>query len=74
MSRFHLTDAICQVEQAQAVLSLWMESATNDSDPQLSFLLGSIITLLNGVPEALNEATEAFMQLKGECDDQQRQI
>ncbi|ENP2075214.1 hypothetical protein ACDA36_004124 [Klebsiella michiganensis] len=74
MSYMQLIDAICRVEQAQAVLSLWLESATDDSEPQLTFLLGSIITLPDGVPEAMNEAGEAFMQLKGEYDDQQRQI
>ena len=60
MRNFPLTDATCQVEQAQAVLSLWMERITKDSDPDLFRLLGSIITLLNGVPEAMSEADSAL--------------
>lgn len=60
MRHMPLIDATCQVEQAQAVLSLWMERITKDSDPDLSRLLGSIITLLNGVPEAMNEAESAL--------------
>ncbi|HBR7852250.1 MULTISPECIES: hypothetical protein [Klebsiella] len=60
MSHLQLIDATCQVEQAQAVLSLWLERTTKDSDPDLPRLLGSIITLLNGVPEAMSEADSAL--------------
>lgn len=60
MRNLSLIDATCQVEQAQAVLSLWMESIQKDSDPDLPRLLGSLMTLLNGVPEAMNEAESAL--------------
>lgn len=60
MSHLQLIDATCQVEQAQAVLSLWLERTTKDSDPDLPRLLGSIITLLHGVPEAMREADSAL--------------
>ncbi|MDK6509597.1 hypothetical protein [Klebsiella oxytoca] len=60
MSHLQLIDATCQVEQAQAVLSLWLERTSKDSDPDLPRLLGSIITLLNGVPEAMSEADSAL--------------
>ena len=60
MRHLPLIDATCQVEQAQAVLSLWMERISKDSDPDLPRLLGSLMTLLNGVPEAKSEAESAL--------------
>lgn len=56
MSKLQLIDATCQVEQAQAVLSMWLESTTKNSHPDLSRLIGSVLTLLHGVPEAMEEA------------------
>ncbi|EBJ7764592.1 hypothetical protein VY507_002517 [Salmonella enterica] len=56
MSQLQLIDAACQIEQAQAVLSMWLESTTNKTDPDLLRLIGSILTLLHGVPEAMSEA------------------
>ncbi|QLY66297.1 hypothetical protein [Enterobacter asburiae] len=56
MSKLQLIDATCQVGQAQAVLSMWLESTTKDSHPDLSRLIGSVLTLLHGVPEAMEEA------------------
>ncbi|HBR1721338.1 TPA: hypothetical protein L9M11_003893 [Klebsiella quasipneumoniae subsp. quasipneumoniae] len=60
MRHLPLIDATRQVEQAQAVLSLWMERISKDSDPDLPRLLGSLMTLLNGVPESMNEAESAL--------------
>ncbi|MDM7174598.1 hypothetical protein QUH50_22180 [Klebsiella variicola] len=60
MRHLPLIDATCQVEQDQAVLSLWMERISKDSDPDLPRLLGSLMTLLNGVPESMNEAESAL--------------
>ncbi|HDG1711066.1 TPA: hypothetical protein R0C45_003802 [Kluyvera ascorbata F0526] len=56
MSNLQLIDATCQVEQAQAVLSMWLESTTKNSHPDLPRLIGSVLTLLNGVPQAMEEA------------------
>ncbi|MFP3095242.1 MULTISPECIES: hypothetical protein [Enterobacteriaceae] len=56
MNQLQLVDATCQIEQAQAVLSMWLESTNKDSDPDLPRLIGSILTLLHGVPEAMSEA------------------
>ncbi|EGZ5754137.1 hypothetical protein JJD91_003414 [Salmonella enterica] len=56
MSQLQLIDAACQIEQAQAVLSMWLESTTNKTDLDLPRLIGSILTLLHGVPEAMSEA------------------
>ena len=56
MNQLQLVDATCQIEQAQAVLSMWLERINKDSDPDLPRLIGSILTLLHGVPEAMSEA------------------
>lgn len=56
MSKLQLIDATCQVEQAQAVLSMWLESTTKNSHPDLPRLIGSVLTLLQGVPQAMEEA------------------
>ncbi|MGX4917807.1 hypothetical protein [Enterobacter asburiae] len=56
MSQLQLIDAACQIKQAQAVLSMWLESTSNKTDPDLPRLIGSILTLLHGVPEAMSEA------------------
>lgn len=50
-----LDDAICQIEQAQAVLSLWLETTTS-KDGDLSRMIGALLTLLDGVPESMDEA------------------
>ena len=56
MNQLQLVDATCQIEQAQSVLSMWLERTNKDSDPDLPRLIGSILTLLHGVPEAMSEA------------------
>ncbi len=56
MSQLQLIDAACQIKQAQAVLSVWLENTTNKTDSDLPCLIGSIITLLHGVPEVISEA------------------
>lgn len=56
MSQLQLIDATRQVEQAQAVLSMWVERTTQCPSPGLTRLIGSILTLLHGVPEAMSEA------------------
>lgn len=49
-----LLDAKCQVEQAQAVLSVWMEA--DISDDKTIEMMGALMTLLRGVPDAMGEA------------------
>ncbi|EAZ9465503.1 hypothetical protein NP48_003705 [Salmonella enterica] len=56
MSQLQLIDAACQIKQAQAVLSMWLESGDKDYGPELPCLIGSILALLHGVPEAMEEA------------------
>lgn len=56
MSQLQLIDATRQVEQAQAVLSMWVERTPQCQNPELTRLIGSILTLLHGVSEAMSEA------------------
>lgn len=63
MSQLQLIDATCQIEQAQAVLSMWLERTSKSSDPDLPRLIGSILTLLHGVPEAMEEAESKLSDL-----------
>lgn len=51
-----LGSAECLAEHVDAVLTMWLESTTTDADPDLPRLIGSIITMLNGVPESMGEA------------------
>ncbi|SUX36272.1 Uncharacterised protein [Cedecea davisae] len=46
-----IIDALCRVEQAQQVLSVWMEA--NISDSTTFHMMGALVSLLEGVPEAI---------------------
>jgi len=46
-------DARCQIQQAQAVLSLWLEAMTR-KDGDMPDLIASVLTLLDGTPEAVD--------------------
>jgi hypothetical protein len=48
-----LIDAQCQVEQAQGLLSVWMEA--NISDDITMTMIGALMTLLKGVPKSMQE-------------------
>lgn len=53
MSKLPPIDAKCRVEQAQAVLGTWLEvTVATDRDVTL---IGAVMSLLEGVPEAINE-------------------
>lgn len=55
-----LLDAKCQVEQAQRVLSVWMEAGLADD---VTFdMMGALMTLLNGVADAIGEADQEAAQ------------
>lgn len=54
MRDISLLDNYCRVRQAQAVLSLWLASMTKESAEV--DLVASVLTLLDGVPEAIDEA------------------
>lgn len=54
MSIKSLMDAACHVEQAEQVLSVWMELGTADTGTTV--MIGALQTLLNGVVDAMNQA------------------
>ncbi|EPF20101.1 Uncharacterised protein [Cedecea davisae] len=56
MKTMNLCDAVCQIEQAQIVLEMWLESTTKDADPDIPRLIGAVMTLLNGVSESVSKA------------------
>ena len=53
MKTLPLPDAARQVEQAQSVLSMWLEFC---KDTEEANKIAAIITLLDGVPEAIDAA------------------
>lgn len=65
MSRISLVDSTCRIQQAQEVLSLWLEAA-NKNDNGTANLIGAIISLLDGIPELMYSAEDelAGMDLK----------
>lgn len=54
MKDISLLDNYCRVRQAQAVLPLWLESMGKECHE--SDLVGSLLSLLYGVPEAISKA------------------
>ncbi|WP_285213001.1 hypothetical protein [Klebsiella quasipneumoniae] len=65
MSKLSLIDSTCRIQQAQEVLSLWLE-ATNKNDSGTAKLIGAIISLLDGIPELMDSVEDelAGMDLK----------
>lgn len=51
-----LIDAQCRVDQAEAVLSAWMELLSEDN--RENRLVGAVMALLDGVAEAISAAGE----------------
>ncbi|EKJ0581186.1 hypothetical protein PIH19_001153 [Escherichia coli] len=49
-----LTDAVCRVKQALAVLGIWLEVQRDDNET--ACLIASLQTLLEGVPETIGQA------------------
>lgn len=56
-----LTDASCRVLQANAVLSMWLE---NPRDNYEANLVASIMTILEGVHEAIEEGESKLITKK----------
>lgn len=55
-SHIHLADAFCRVSQVQAVLAMWLELVSGYDDSEIIHQVGSVITLLDGVPEVMQAA------------------
>lgn len=56
-----LIDACIRIEQAQEVLSVWMEA--NISDDTTMKMMGSLMTILDGVSDAIKDADQHFAQI-----------
>lgn len=54
MTNIQLIEAQCRIEQVQTVLGFWLEGASNRD----RLMIGAVMSLLNGVPEAIQEADE----------------
>ncbi|XEG68521.1 hypothetical protein NMD97_03675 [Edwardsiella tarda] len=54
MIQIDVIGASCKVREAQAVLSLWLESVKPGNGDLEANLIGSILTLLDGVPDVLD--------------------
>ncbi|EQB4442709.1 hypothetical protein ACYKEA_000387 [Pluralibacter gergoviae] len=54
MSPVSLSDAKCRIQQAQEMLSLWLEATTNDD--RTANLLGGVLTMLDGIPDVMDAA------------------
>ena len=54
MSPVSLSDSIFRLQQAQELLSLWLESTANDD--RTTNLLGGLLTLLEGIPDVMDAA------------------
>ncbi|MCX7132715.1 hypothetical protein [Aeromonas sp.] len=52
-----LSDAMCRVHQAQAILSMWLETMTT-SDDNAPDMVGGLLTILDGVADAMSIADE----------------
>jgi hypothetical protein len=61
-TQLQLIDATCKVEQAQAVLSMWLESLPADTPQELPRMIGCILSLLGDVPEVMAEADAELAQ------------
>ncbi|GDO85581.1 hypothetical protein [Escherichia coli] len=56
MTNIQLIEAQYRIEQVQTVLGFWLEGASPSNRDKL--MIGSVMSLLNGVPEAIQEADE----------------
>ncbi|WP_099350720.1 hypothetical protein [Erwinia amylovora] len=54
MKTIQIGDALCRVEQAQMLLSVWMEADIGDEATMT--LIGALMIQLKGVPEAIAAA------------------
>ncbi|ENT7477469.1 primase-helicase family protein [Escherichia coli] len=54
MTNIQLIEAQCRIEQVQTVLGFWLEGASPSNRDKL--MIGAVMSLLNGVPEAIQEA------------------
>ena len=61
MTNIQLIEAQCRIEQVQTVLGFWLEGASPSHRDKL--MIGAVMSLLNGVPEAIQEADELLANM-----------
>lgn len=59
-SSLTISDAQCHVEQAQAVLSMWLEVASTSGNDRQFRMISSLMSLLEGAPEAIQDAEDVL--------------
>ncbi|WP_261246548.1 hypothetical protein [Serratia fonticola] len=52
-----LDDVMCRIQQAQAVLTLWLGTLTTD-DGNTPDIVDSVLTILDGLPDAIAHQVE----------------
>ncbi|AOO57166.1 hypothetical protein AN237_11840 [Raoultella ornithinolytica] len=62
MRKVSLSDSICRVQQAQAILSVWLEHTTTDHG-NTSDLIGAIMSLLEGIPDVMTAAEDELFTI-----------
>ncbi|WP_048696565.1 prophage protein [Erwinia piriflorinigrans] len=53
-----LSDVMCRIQQAQTVLSFWLQMLTTD-DGKVPDMVEAVLTILDGLPDAVAVAMEA---------------
>ena len=61
MANIQLIEAQCRIEQVQTVLGFWLEGASPSNRDKL--MIGAVMSLLNGVPEAIQGSRRIVGQI-----------
>ncbi|MBU9858473.1 hypothetical protein [Rahnella aceris] len=56
-NQIELSDVMCRIQQAQVVLTVWLETLTTD-DGRVPDMVDSVLTILNGLPDAIAQQME----------------
>ncbi|GME35475.1 MULTISPECIES: hypothetical protein [Pantoea] len=56
-NQIELSDVMCRIQQAQVVLTVWLETMTTD-DGRVPDMVDSVLTILNGLPDAIAQQME----------------
>lgn len=56
-NQIELSDVMCRIQQAQVVLTVWLETMTTD-DARVPDMVDSVLTILNGLPDAIAQQME----------------
>lgn len=56
-NQIELSDVMCRIQQAQVVLTVWLETMTTD-DGRVPDTVDSVLTILNGLPDAIAQQME----------------